>query len=59
MRRIDLAADRIREIELSRDKVPVVEDDLEMNMRRAARVPARVDGVEAHHAIAIGELRSA
>ena len=59
VRRVDPCADGIGEIDLPRDKVPVVEDDLEVNMRRAPRVPARVDGVEAYHPVSIGELRSA
>jgi hypothetical protein len=38
MRRVDVLADGIGEIELAGDKVLVVQDDLEVNMRRAARI---------------------
>ena len=46
--RVDLLGDRLRKIELAGDEVPLVDEHLEVDMRRAARIPAGIDRGEAH-----------
>src|SRR6476620_10169437 len=54
--RVDALADSIRKIELACDEILVVEDHLEMDMRRAARIPAGINGGEVHSTFSISEL---
>jgi hypothetical protein len=41
------------------EHVAVIEKHLEVNVRGAARIPARIDRFETHRAFVVGELRAA
>src|SRR5438874_6489482 len=56
---IDEIAHAIGEGKLSRRIFGAVDSNRCVNMRRAARVPARIDSIEVNHAIAVGWLDSA
>src|SRR3981081_1289023 len=57
--RIDEFVDGVGKIHLSGEHVAVIEKHLEVNVRGAARVPARIDRFETDRALAVGELRAA
>src|SRR5882757_7361180 len=56
--RIDEFVHRIGKIHLSGEHVAIIKQHLEVNVRSAARVPARIDRLKANRAYAVCELRS-
>ncbi len=57
--RIDEFVHRVGKIHLPGEHIAVVEQHLEMHVRGAAGVPARIDRFETDRTFAIGELRAA
>src|SRR6202166_3747051 len=56
---VDVLAERVGEIHLACEHVLVVDEDLEMNMRGAAAIPAGIEAAELDFAARVGHLRSA
>ena len=56
-RRIDVLCNGFREVELAGNHVAVIDKELEVNMGRAAWIPAGIDRSEPHISVSPGELR--